>query len=82
MNDEKRLILTSWIKEILDSNSGGLKSTELYSKVLVEKYERGFVGEITMGDIDEIISTMYPEVMVLDYTWHSIKRAKQFIYTP
>lgn len=67
------------ILQIIDDNSGGLKLTQLISD-LIGHYR----GKIELADIENELKNLEGKGKIkrLIYTWQSMNREKEFIYTP
>lgn len=74
------------IRNIIDDSSGGLKFTELLSKILIAYHE----GEISfeesdLNNLSELIEACIDQsndMKILEYSCVPMKRQKMFVYTP
>ena len=71
------------IRQIVEDCSGGIKFTELIT-ILADRYH-GSLYEAwnTPEEVENIIRNSGNEKLkILDYTWHSCRKTKMFVYTP
>lgn len=80
--------LKDLILNILHENSGGIKFTELISKIMASEYEKKVNN---LEYIEEINSEVFPEILeracketpgvgVLEYVYPELRRIKLFVY--